>query len=99
MQTTTSVSVFLIPCKNDITSFKYINVLCGHIVYVKTDWVDDFLENIHPKIFTRYILLTHNSDFSVGTKEHIKYLNDPKLLSWYGQNVASRYVIYSLRPP
>lgn len=57
----------------------------GDLVFVKTDFLIDYFENIHPKIKYRYYLLTHNSDFEI-TKEYKKYC-DEKIIIWYAQNL------------
>ena len=55
------------------------------IFFVKTDYVDSFFSgSLLPK--ENFILLTHNSDHSIGY-QHIKYLEYPFLKSWYAQNV------------
>ena len=55
------------------------------IFFVKTDYVDSFFSgSLLPK--ENFILLTHNSDYSIG-HQHIKYLEYPFLKSWYAQNV------------
>lgn len=93
---------------HDIHSFKalaqhYINeeefkgfwpqsVECGEIVWVKTDYVDSFIQNWHGKINSPYILMTQDSDFAVGSDKQLKFLNDSKVIVWFGQNVMARYV-------
>jgi hypothetical protein len=55
------------------------------VFFVKTDYVDSFFSgSLLPK--ENFILLTHNSDRSIG-HQHIKYLDYPFLKSWYAQNV------------
>lgn len=55
------------------------------IVFVKTDYVGKFFTQIHPHIQHKYILITHNSDCAApGSFEH--YLDDEKLIAWFGQN-------------
>ena len=41
------------------------NVSAGDIVFVKTDFLDVFFTTVHPEIAHKYILLTHNSDYSI----------------------------------
>ena len=55
----------------------------SEIVYVKTDYIGQFFLNIFPKIKNKFILITHNSDYST-TPEHKQYLNDEKLIAWFG---------------
>uniref|UniRef100_A0A914PI64 Exostosin GT47 domain-containing protein n=1 Tax=Panagrolaimus davidi TaxID=227884 RepID=A0A914PI64_9BILA len=81
-----SISDFVFAHKyNDL---KVESVKCGDIIFVKTDFIKDFIENYHPKIKNPYILLTHESDYGVGHEQwHLKYLNDSKVIKWYAQNV------------
>jgi hypothetical protein len=58
----------------------------GDLVFVKTDYFETFFTLYHPKIRSPYILLTHNSDHSAPGLFR-RYLNDPKLLAWFAQNV------------
>ncbi len=58
----------------------------GSIIFVKTDYLDRFFSSIHPCISARYILVTHNADTCIpGSWEG--YLDDPKLIAWFGQNM------------
>lgn len=57
----------------------------GDKVFVKTDMIARFFQNDHPKIQAKYILVTHNSDHPIpGPFAH--YLEDEKILGWFGQN-------------
>jgi len=57
----------------------------GSTIFLKTDYLDYFFNDLHPLIANPYILVTHNSDFPCpGNYAH--YLDDPKLLAWFGQN-------------
>lgn len=56
-------------------------------VFVKTDYLGDFFTRIHPKISSQYILVTHNSDLSISN-EFQQYLEDDKIIAWFGQNVS-----------
>jgi hypothetical protein len=57
----------------------------GQVVYVKTDFIDEFFTHIYPKITESFVLITHNSDYSTSSK-HAHYLDEDKLLGWFGQN-------------
>ena len=57
----------------------------GDIIFVKTDFVDNFFSTIHHNSTARYVLITHNSDLSITTK-YVPFLNDEKLIAWFGQN-------------
>lgn len=58
----------------------------GDVVFVKIEYLDRFLKDIHPRIPSRYILLTHNSDPDIPGKYRY-ILDDPKIIVWFGQNV------------
>lgn len=60
----------------------------GDLIFVKTDWeyLEIFFTRYHPEIEFPYILLTHNSDHS-APGPFSSYLNDPKLLGWFAQNM------------
>lgn len=65
-------------------------VMEGQTVFVKTDYLKKFFEEIHPQITNRYILITHNSDNPVP--ESFKpYLDDPKIIAWFGENVEEKH--------
>lgn len=59
----------------------------GDIVFLNADYMDFFFSQIHDRIKACYILLTHNSDVRIPGK-YIKYLDDEKLITWFGQNVG-----------
>lgn len=60
-------------------------VIYGDIVFVKSDMMLRFFKEIHAYINVAYILVTHNSD-GAAPAEFIAYLDDSKILRWYGQN-------------
>lgn len=64
------------------------NVQSGDIIFVKTDYIGEFFGQIHSRIANPYILITHNSDYGVPGA-NLRYLNDDKLIAWFGQNVES----------
>lgn len=53
-------------------------------IFVKIDYVHHFFTQMRPNC--PYILVTHNGDLAVNG-EHNQYLEDPKLIKWYGQNI------------
>ena len=57
----------------------------GDVIYVKADYIGRFFRLIYPKIRSKIILITHNSDASAKLR-HIEKLDDPKLLAWFGEN-------------
>lgn len=68
------------------TPFKPENVTQGDIVFVKADMLEPFFASMHPRITKSYILLTHNSSYSVP-KKYAHWLDDPKIIAWFGQNI------------
>ena len=54
------------------------------IFFIKTDFIDVFFKNYKPSY--PYKIITHNSDYHISDK-HKKYLDDIKLISWWGQNI------------
>ena len=79
-----SMSDFSWAVKNDTIAPE--KVTDGSVVFVKTDFLGDFFTKIHPQINARYILISHHSDVPNPGK-YAKYLDDPKLIAWFGQNV------------
>jgi hypothetical protein len=55
-------------------------------IFVKTDYLGYFFLKVHPRIQYPYILVTHNSDYSVPSG-YLSYLSDDKIIAWFGQNV------------
>ena len=57
----------------------------GDTIFVKTDLIEHFFTVVHPSIKSKYILITHNSDYSApGKFAHM--LDDEKLIAWFAQN-------------
>ena len=65
------------------------NVKEGNTIFVKTDYLDLFFKIFHPQIRSPYILVTHNSDLPIPGP-YAKYLKDPKIIVWFGQNVEQK---------
>jgi len=61
------------------------SVMPGNTVFVQTNFLKDFFEKVHPEIQHRYILITHNSD-AEAPGEFKDYLDDPKIIAWFGEN-------------
>jgi hypothetical protein len=59
----------------------------GDVIYVKADFILNFFRSVFPKIKTKFILITHNSDYPAKLK-FIKYLNHPKMIAWFAENPA-----------
>ncbi len=60
-------------------------VKTGDIVFVGNPKTKYFLENIHPKIKNRYILIEHNGDSPID--KSIANLLDDKIIKFYAQDV------------
>lgn len=65
--------------------FKPAQVKKPSIIFLKTDFLDQFFTKCHPKIKFPYVLITHNSDYGAPGKFH-KYLESKKLIHWFGQS-------------
>ena len=37
----------------------------GQVIFVKTDYVEDFARRVVPRLKKKFILITHNSDYGV----------------------------------
>jgi hypothetical protein len=65
-------------------------VMESHTVFVRTDYLSQFFEEMHPRISNRYILITHNSDDPVPGSFK-SYLEDPKIIAWFGENAEEKH--------
>jgi hypothetical protein len=70
------------------TEFFPLKIKKGEILFVKGDYLGRFFLKIHPYIRCPYILICHNSDESMP-KPYQKYLNDPKIIRWFAQNIEN----------
>lgn len=61
------------------------NISKNEIIFLKTDFLKNFFNNIHPYIKYPYILITHNSDYGAPYK-YENFLNDSKIIAWFAQN-------------
>ena len=66
-------------------TFNPTDVQDGDTIFVNLFYLEPFFKFFHPRIKSKYILVTHNGDDSV-TEEHRKYLDDPQLAYWFTQN-------------
>lgn len=62
----------------------------GDKIYVKTTHLWSFFDTLHPHIQSKYILITHNCDDSVPGS-FACYLDDDKLIAWFGENFVSSH--------
>jgi hypothetical protein len=56
-----------------------------NIIFVKPDFLDDFVVSYLPKINYPFVLITHDSDHQVNVN-HLAILNHPYLKHWFGMN-------------
>lgn len=56
------------------------------IIFVKTDFLSEFLKKYFPKFSNKIILITHNSDYPI-TKKFITFIENDKLDVWFAQNI------------
>lgn len=66
-------------------NFQPSDVQQGDTIFVKSDFINFFYENIHPKISSDYILITHNSDLSASSACR-GLLEEETLIAWLAQN-------------
>lgn len=67
------------------TTFNPEKVYEGSVVFIKNDYLQTFFEKLFPKIDSRFILITHDSD-GAAPREFISYLENEKVIAWLGQN-------------
>lgn len=61
------------------------DVSYGDIIFVRTNYLKDFFEKVHPLIKNAYVLISNNEDSTVG-KDFEKYI-DEKIIHWYVENL------------
>lgn len=70
---------------DEITTLDPAKVSNGDIIFINLSHVEAFFTKIHPYITARYILISHNHDYSApGAFRHM--LDDDKLIAWFTQN-------------
>ena len=70
---------------DEVRSFNAADIQKPAIIFVTTHYLDRFFKEKHPEVKFPYVLVTHNSDEPVPGS-FAEYLDDPKLLHWFGQN-------------
>jgi len=63
-----------------------VNQFDGMKIFVKTDFLFEFISNVLPNITNKFFLYSHNSDECIDDK-YFLILNNDNLLTWFGQNV------------
>ena len=56
------------------------------IVFLKTDLIQDYFQNVNSKIDAKYILISHNSDMEIGQRE--LEMIDENIIFWFAQNLS-----------
>lgn len=59
-------------------------------IFVKADMLEQFFAHMHKRIKNNYILVTHNSSYSVP-RGYARWLDDPKIIAWFGQNIDRKH--------
>lgn len=70
-------------------SFRPEAVKRGDVVFINSHLIHYFFRNLHPRISTPYVLVTHNGDLHID-KPHTRYI-DQKILHWFAQNVVTQH--------
>ncbi len=71
--------------EHKLALFDPVNVKPRSVVYVEVDSLGFFFEEIFPHIKNPFILVSHNGDMP-APGAYAAYLNDPKIIRWFGQN-------------
>lgn len=71
-------------------SFDASKVEANDTIFIKTDFISDFATNLAPKINVPFIIITHNSDYSVPMNEaDERMLDNILLIRWFAINPKS----------
>lgn len=70
---------------NDIDTLPS-EILEAKSLFVYTHILDYFFDKIFPHLTNEFVLVSHNSDACVSEK-YKKYLDNPKIKKWFGQNI------------
>ncbi len=71
---------------DETKTFNPLLVKNNDIVFLKTELKDIYFKTQHPKINNKYILITHNSDGVISTRD--EELIDEKIVHWFAQNLS-----------
>lgn len=58
----------------------------GSIIYVRMNALQDFLENVYPKLENKFILITGDGVLSSPNNFDILHADNSKIIHWFGQN-------------
>lgn len=76
----------------------------GSIIYVRGWEIDNFFDSVYPKLKSKFVLVTGESDLSVPQAKHMEILNSnaSKIIHWFGQNglvnKSNKYVPFTHIP-
>lgn len=73
--------------KVDVTK---IDQFDGMKFFIKTNFINEFINKVLPHITFNFIIYTHNSDMVID-KKYGRLLSDDRLLKWYGQNINIKH--------
>lgn len=66
---------------------QFLSTKKNDLVYVNNSALAGFFKDVFPLIQSRFILVTGDSDVSVSVRDFEQYIDDPKLIHWYSQNL------------
>jgi hypothetical protein len=73
----------------DGKTIKLGNIKDKEIIFVDGYFLKKFVEEIHPQIENRYVLITHNADVNIDNK-YFEFI-DEKIIHWFAQNNISSH--------
>ena len=65
---------------DETQTFNPLHVKDNDLVFVKSDLIEIYFKIIHPKVNSKYILISHNSDKTIDLSEI--ELADEKVIHW-----------------
>lgn len=68
-----------------------LEVYQARSIFVYTHALDMFFQRVFPLLKSPFILMSHNSDWGINDAQYDAYLNDPKLIRWFAQNVNYKH--------
>lgn len=74
---------------DEVKQLKIQNIKFNDFVFVKSDYLDLFFNDIHPQIEFKYNLISHNSDEPIDIR-YKKYV-DEKIINWFAQNIEDQF--------
>jgi len=65
-------------------------VAAGDIVFVKSDELPRFRDEVLPDIRERFVLVSHNSDWTIDER-YVDIADNPKVVRWFAENAVLRH--------